>query len=209
MTPHTSAPKAGICLLGEWPDRQLCARSKLVVEHAESDVSHVIFVAKTSCKISALSFSLAAASLLTAGCGGAIDSVTATTGAGPAFIVGTDAPLASVTSFAVQVQGINAIDSSGKSVALLSGSPTVDFARFNGLQTLLDMNSVPVGTYTSVAITLGPATIGYLNTVAGSAPTIQTQAATLTSSTINITPRCAAHHQPNPAGRPARGFRSA
>lgn len=131
--------------------------------------------------------SLAAASLLTAGCGGAIDSVTATTGAGPAFIVGTDAPLASVTSFAVQVQGINAIDSSGKSVALLSGSPTVDFARFNGLQTLLDMNSVPVGTYTSVAITLGPATIGYLNTVAGSAPTIQTQAATLTSSTINIT----------------------
>ncbi len=87
----------------------------------------------------------------------------------------------------MQVQGINAIDSSGKSVALLSGSPTVDFARFNGLQTLLDMNSVPVGTYTSVAITLGPATIGYLNTVAGSAPTIQTQAATLTSSTVNIT----------------------
>jgi hypothetical protein len=131
--------------------------------------------------------SLAAAPLLTAGCGGSIDSVTATSGAGPAFIVGTDAPLASVTSFSVQVQGINAIDASGKSVALLSGSPTVDFARFNGLQTLLDMNSVPVGTYTSVAITLGPATIGYLNTVAGSAPTIQTQAATLTSSTINIT----------------------
>ena len=53
---------------------------------------------------------------------------------------------------------------------LLSGSPTVDFARFNGLQTLLDLNAVPVGTYTSVQITLGTATIGYLDTQAGSAP---------------------------------------
>jgi len=133
--------------------------------------------------------SLAAVSLFTAGCGGAIDSTIATSSAitGPAFLVGTDAPLASVTSFAVQVQAINAIDTSGKSVALLSGSPTVDFARFNGLQTLLDMNDVPVGTYTSVAITLGPATIGYLNTPSGSAPTIQTQAATLTTSTVSIT----------------------
>jgi len=106
---------------------------------------------------------------------------------GPAFVVGTDAPLASVTSFTVQVQSVNAIDTSGNSVPLLSGEPTVDFARFNGLQTLLDMNDVPVGTYTSVAITLGPATIGYLNTQAGSAPTIQTEPATFTQSTINIT----------------------
>jgi hypothetical protein len=106
---------------------------------------------------------------------------------GPSFVVGTDAPLPSVTSFTVQVQSVNAIDASGNSVSLLSGSPTVDFARFNGLQTLLDMNDVPVGTYTSVSIALGPATIGYLNTQAGSAPTIQTQPATLTQSTINIT----------------------
>jgi Domain of unknown function (DUF4382) len=131
--------------------------------------------------------SLAAASLLAVGCGGAIESTTATSGlTGPAFVVGTDAPLASVTSFAVQVQSITATDASGKSVSLLSGAPTVDFARFNGLQTLLDMNDVPVGTYTSVAITLGPATIGYLNTVAGSAPTIASEAATLTTSTVTI-----------------------
>jgi hypothetical protein len=132
-------------------------------------------------------FSLAAASLLAVGCGGAIDSTTAASGVtGAAFVIGTDAPLASVTSFTVQVQSINAIDAGGKSVALLSGSPTVDFARFNGLQTLLDMNNVPADTYTSVAITLGPATIGYLNTVAGSAPTIASQAATFTASTVNI-----------------------
>jgi len=133
---------------------------------------------------------LPVATLLVAGCSGTNSPSTTTTPnavTGPAFVVGTDAPLPSVTSFAVQVQGINAIEAGGTSVPLLSGSPTVDFARYNGLQTLLDMNDVPVGTYTSISITLGPATIGYLNTTAGAAPTIQTETATLTTSTVNIT----------------------
>jgi len=130
---------------------------------------------------------LAAASLLAVGCGGAVDGNTITGNiTGSAFVVGTDAPMASVTSFAVQIVSINAINASGGSVALISGEPTVDFARFNGLQTLLDMNDVPVGTYTSIQITLGPATLGYLNTVAGSAPTIASEAATLTTSTVSI-----------------------
>jgi hypothetical protein len=82
----------------------------------------------------------------------------------------------------VQIESIDAITSTGSSVSLLSGTPTVDFARFNGLQTLLDMNDVPVGTYTSIAVTLGPATIGYLHQVSGAAPTIATEAATYTTS---------------------------
>jgi hypothetical protein len=135
--------------------------------------------------------SLSLATFLAVGCGGTNSTSATSTNpnavTGAAFVVGTDAPQASVTSFTVQVQSVNAIDASGNSVPLLSGSPTVDFARFNGLQTLLDMNDVPVGTYTSVSVTLGPATIGYLNTQAGSAPTIQTEAATLTSSTITST----------------------
>jgi hypothetical protein len=61
------------------------------------------------------------------------------------------------------------------------------YKRSRALQTLLDLNDVPVGTYTSVVITLGPATIGYLNTQPGSAPTIVTEAATLTQSTITYT----------------------
>jgi hypothetical protein len=105
----------------------------------------------------------------------------------PAFIVGTDAPLPSVTSFSVEIQSIDALTTSGTSVPLLSGTPTVDFARFNGLQTLLDMNDVPVGTYSSIVVTLGPATLGYLNIAAGSAPTIATEPATLTTSTITTT----------------------
>jgi len=131
--------------------------------------------------------SLAVASLFAAGCGSSLTNTVTGGVSGPAFVIGTDAPLASVTSFAVQVKSITATDANGKSVALLSGSPTVDFARFNGLQTLLDMNSVPVGSYTSISIALGPATIGYLSTTAGAAPTIQSMAATLTTSTINIT----------------------
>jgi hypothetical protein len=134
--------------------------------------------------------SLSAATLLATGCSSTNASSNPSNPnavAGPAFVVGTDAPLASVTSFSVQVQSINALDAAGNSVPLISGSPTVDFARFNGLQTLLDMNDVPVGTYTSVSITLGPATIGYLNTQAGSAPTIQTEPATFTQSTVSIT----------------------
>jgi hypothetical protein len=108
--------------------------------------------------------------------------------------------MASVTSFSVQVQAINAIESNGTTVSLLSGSPTVDFARFNGLQTLLDMNDVPAGSYTGVSITLGPATIGYLNT-SGSVPTVTTEAATLTTSTVTYTtPTPIVITQATPAG---------
>ncbi len=129
------------------------------------------------------------ASLGLAGCAASTTSATtplANTVTGNAFVIGTDAPAAGVVSFTAQVQSINAITSTGTSVSLLSGSPTVDFARYNGLQTLLDLNAVPVGTYTSVQITLGSATIGYLNTQAGAAPTIQTEPAVLSSNTVTI-----------------------
>jgi hypothetical protein len=123
---------------------------------------------------------------------------------GPAFVVGTDAPLASVVSFSVKVDSINATTSGGTSVPLLSGTPTVDFARFNGLQTLLDMNDVPVGTYESISITLDSATIGYLNVPASGAPTIQTETATYPagSSTYTYTVQLASPLVVTQAGTP-------
>jgi hypothetical protein len=132
---------------------------------------------------------LTIATLMLAGCSDVskiVSIIEPKTVTGPAFIVGTDAPVASVTSFAVQVMSITASDGNGHSVSLLSGSPTVDFARFNGLQTLLDMNDVAVGSYSNVTITLGGATIGYLDTT-NPEPAIKTENATLTTSTINIT----------------------
>jgi len=133
---------------------------------------------------------LAAAVIAATGCSSSVmsnsnpSSVT-----GPAFVVGTDAPLASITSFQVQIQSIDAIDSNNNSVSLLSGQPTVDFARYNGLQALLSMNSVPAATYNSVTITLSSenASVGYLDTSGTGAPTIQTETPTFTTTTANVT----------------------
>jgi hypothetical protein len=131
--------------------------------------------------------------LLIAGCGGGLTPSTNTNSNSPtgaSFVVGTDAPMASVVSFTVQLSTVNAFTSSdctGTGVSLVSGTPSVDFARFNGLQTLIDMNDVPAGTYNCVSITLGPAMLGYLDTSAGGAPTIQTEAATLTTTSVMAT----------------------
>ena len=147
--------------------------------------------------------SLATASLIAAGCGGTVGSTNPATGnvTGSSFVIATDAPMAAVTSFSVQINSIVANESNGSTVSLISGTPTVDFARFNGLQTLLDMNDVPAGTYTGVTITLGPATLSYLNTVAGSAPTIVSETASLTTSTLAYTtPTPIVVSQSGPAG---------
>jgi hypothetical protein len=73
---------------------------------------------------------LSVAVLAAAGC-----SSTTSTGSNPtqpaqtgsSFVVGTDAPKNSVVSFAVQLASIDAVTTSGTSVPLLSGTPTVDF----------------------------------------------------------------------------------
>jgi Domain of unknown function (DUF4382) len=93
--------------------------------------------------------------------------------------------MASVVSFTVNVS-ISATDGSGNTVQLTSGSPSVDFARFNGLQTLVDMNDVPVGTYSTVAITLSNGTIGYLDT-STTEPAIKTMTANLSPATVTYT----------------------
>ena len=142
--------------------------------------------------LSIASLSLTAFALLISGCvsslvgnpGNSSDALT-----GPAFVVGTDAPVASVVSFSVPVESVTATDSSGTTMSLISGTPTVDFARFNGLQTLLDINDVPEGTYTSISITIGTPTIGYLNVPASGAPRIQTQVGTYPASASTSTRR--------------------
>ncbi len=132
---------------------------------------------------------LAAAGILATGCTGGSMVNTATQSSsttGPAFVVGTDAPMASVTSFAVQIVSVELTNGTANSGNLISGTPTVDFARYNGLQSLLDMNDVPAGDYTGYNITLGTATLGYLNTTPPP-PVITTETATLTSTTVTGT----------------------
>ncbi len=123
---------------------------------------------------------VATSMLAVAGCtsGSMISTGTQSGGSsGSAFVVGTDAPLAAVVSFQATITSITANPASGSPVCLISSCTngvSVDFARFNGLQTLLDDTDVPQGTYDSITITLGTSTIGYLNTSGSAAPTIQT-----------------------------------
>ena len=138
---------------------------------------------------------LATAALVVAGC---TSGTTTTTGTqsnavtGSTFVIGTDAPAAyaSVVSFQTQVESVELIPapgSGGTPQSMISGTPTVDWARYNGLQTLLDSNDVDEGTYDSVQITLSSTgTIGYLQTGAG-APTIASMTATISPATVSIT----------------------
>lgn len=88
---------------------------------------------------------LAAASWIVVGCGSnsaAASSNGNPAGSGPVFVVGTDAPLASVVSFSAQVEALTATDTNNNVVSLITGTPMVDFARYNGLQTLVDVGSL-------------------------------------------------------------------
>jgi hypothetical protein len=110
---------------------------------------------------------------------------------------GTDAPLPSVLSFQVDITGMTVSDGTNPPVSILSGTQTVDFARLNGLHTLLDLNAISAGTYSNVNVTLANPQIAYLNvtspqTTPPTRPTIitlngtTTPAVTLTQSMVSI-----------------------
>jgi hypothetical protein len=122
------------------------------------------------------------------GCGGgSMTAVMPQSEAGSVFVNGTDAPLPSVVSFQIDITGMTVTDGSGNTQSVLNGTQTVDFARLNGLRTLLDINTIPAGTYSSVTVTLANPQIGYLNvanpqTNPPTPPTISTLTSSASSS---------------------------
>jgi hypothetical protein len=101
---------------------------------------------------------------LLAGCGGGSSSSSNTNPqSNSVFITGTDAPLASVVGFRVDITGMTLSDGTNPPVPVLNGTQTVDFAALNGMRTLLDINTIPKGTYTQAVITLANPSIDYLN----------------------------------------------
>jgi hypothetical protein len=50
--------------------------------------------------------------------------------------------------------GISVAEGMGAPVTVTTGPQTVDFAKLNGLHTLLDLNTIPAGTYDTVIVTL-------------------------------------------------------
>jgi hypothetical protein len=134
---------------------------------------------------------------LAVGCGGNMSTPVVQTESGTAFVSGTDAPLPGVVSFKVVISGISVAQGMGTPVTVTTGPQTVDFARLNGLHTLLDLNTIPAGTYDTVIVTLASPEIDYLNvtnpqTNPPTRPTISsltsttTPPATLSTSTVTI-----------------------
>lgn len=136
---------------------------------------------------------------LVAGCGGGAMNTPPVSQqqSGAVFVTGTDAPLPSVVSFQVDITGMTVSDGMNPPVSVLNGTQTVDFARLNGLRTLLDINTIPAGTYTQVNVTLANPQIGFLNVASPQTnpptpPTISTlnstttPAVTLTQSSVTI-----------------------
>src|SRR5271170_5472873 len=68
-------------------------------------------------------------------------------------VYGQDAPLATVVTFQLTLMSLTASDGVN-TTTLLSTPQTVDFARLQGLRTLLDLNTAPPGSYTSITLTL-------------------------------------------------------
>jgi hypothetical protein len=116
---------------------------------------------------------------------------------GMVFISGGDAPLPSVVSFKVDIMGIAVAQGTSTPITVTTGEQTVDFAKLNGMHTLLDLNTIPAGTYDTVIVTLANPEIDYLNvtnpqTNPPTRPTISaltstsTPPATLSMSTVTI-----------------------
>jgi len=136
---------------------------------------------------------LAIAAVALASCGGgAVNSITSpgsnspgsSQSAGEVFVVGTDAPLASVLAFKITFTSLTVSD--GTTTANLITSPQdVEFARLNGLRTLLSLQSIPAGNYTSVTATVSSPVIGFLDSTT-TPPSVQSISGTLTQSSVTI-----------------------
>src|ERR1700690_593194 len=104
---------------------------------------------------------------------------------GSVFTIGTDAPLPSVVACEVTVTGITLYNGT-TNVPVLSTPQVVDFAQLSGLHQLLDLNSVPTGTYSSATVTLASPVIGFIDTTQNP-PTINTINGTLSTSSVMVT----------------------
>lgn len=105
---------------------------------------------------------------------------------GNVFSIGTDAPasLPSVVSFQVLITGVT-VNNSGGSLSVLTNPVSMDFAKLDGLHDLIDLDRVPLGTYTSVTITGSTPVIGFLDTTQ-SPPALNSINATPTTFSVTV-----------------------
>jgi hypothetical protein len=101
------------------------------------------------------------------------------------FTVATDASLPSVVSAQLTVNGVTLANGS-TNVSVLSAPVMVDFAKLNGLHDLIDLSTVPLGTYTSATLTLAnTASIGYIDTTV-TPPAVHTLTGNLSQTVVTV-----------------------
>ena len=127
---------------------------------------------------------LSAIALSSCGSSGGGSSTPLTGDQASVYTIGTDAPLPSVVSCEVTVSGIT-LNNGTTNVSVLSQPADVDFAKLSGLHQLLDLTSVPTGTYTSATITISAPVIGYIDTSV-SPPTVSTINGTLSTNSVTV-----------------------
>jgi hypothetical protein len=127
---------------------------------------------------------ISAVALSSCGGGGGSTSTNPNQDQASVYTIGTDAPLPSVVSCQVNVTGIT-LNNGTTNVSVLSQPAIVDFAQLSGLHQLLDLTSVPTGTYTSATITIASPVIGYLNTTVNP-PTVSTLDGTLSTNSVTV-----------------------
>ena len=135
-----------------------------------------------------------AAAVATISCGGSsstsqMGSVPA--GSGQLALMGTDAPVCGVATFDVTITSATLTPQGGGtpvSVIDSSNPVVVDFASLMGFNTLLNMSSVPAGTYSQITFTFMPNPS--LTVFEGTPPSPTAVSATLTTTTVttNINP---------------------
>jgi hypothetical protein len=103
---------------------------------------------------------------------------------GTVAVIGTDAPMGNVLAFRVTVTGLT-ISNGTSTVSILTAPVEVEFSRLNGLRTLIDLRSVPAGSYTSFTAMLASPMISLLD-ASVTPPVVQSINATLTESTVNV-----------------------
>ena len=128
--------------------------------------------------------------LLILGCGGGSSSISPTSNVSTGSVValGTDAPLCNVFSVSVTITGITLTPQNGGTPVSILGagqSLTIDFLRLMEFNAMLNLASVPVGTYSKMTLTLSNAQITVLD-LTQSPPQPVSIPTTLQSATVSI-----------------------
>ena len=129
-------------------------------------------------------FVVVLAAFFLASCGGSTGVAPDPSDQASVFTIGTDAPLQGVVSCLITVTGVT-LNNGTTNVSVLSTPQVVDFAQLSGLHQLLDLNSVPTGTYTSATVTLATPVIGFIDTTQ-TPPAVSTINGTLSQTSVTV-----------------------